>query len=185
MMSAKSAATIERRARSASGSIVSFSSVDASCIASPTNRSRVIEHRVLRQPVRERVAQEERRREVLDLAGREQQRPLAVDRELEPREKPRVVARRGRCVVLAHVAELVADAERRAFEDRLLRHGDLRYGSRRIRPPDRLGERLDDDLVDVHVRRAREREHDAVGDVLGRQRIDALVDRGAPCPRRP
>ena len=41
--------------------------------------------------------------------------------------------------------------------------------------PARLGERLDDDLVHVHVQRPREREEDAVGDVLGRQRLDALV----------
>ncbi len=41
----------------------------------------------------------------------------------------------------------------------------------------RLGERLDHDLVDVHVQRAREREEDAVGDVVRGQRLDALVRR--------
>ena len=49
------------------------------------------------------------------------------------------------------------------------------YWSRRMRPAARLGERLDDDLVHVHVQRPRQREEDAVGDVLRRQRLDALV----------
>src|SRR5437016_5295906 len=41
----------------------------------------------------------------------------------------------------------------------------------------RLRLRLDYDLVDVHVERAREREHDALGDVVGLERVDALVHR--------
>ena len=46
---------------------------------------------VRQQPSRRRVAQEEGRREVLDLAGRERQRAHAVDRREQPREKSRVV----------------------------------------------------------------------------------------------
>ena len=94
------------------------------------------QHRVERQAVRERVAEKVRGREVLDGAGREQQGPLAVDRELEPREKARVVGEEPVRRV-AHVAELVADAEGGAFEDRLLRHGiraTARAGSARPTP---------------------------------------------------
>src|SRR3954447_21793359 len=69
---------------------------------------------------RDRVTQEERSREVFDRAGREEQRPLAVDRQVELGEAPRVVDEEP--VRLLHdVAELVEDAEGRAFEDRLLR----------------------------------------------------------------
>src|SRR2546423_5387557 len=39
-----------------------------------------------------------------------------------------------------------------------------------------LGEGLDDELVDVHVRGPGDRKEHAVGDVLGRQRFHALVD---------
>ena len=46
---------------------------------------------VLAEAARERVAQVEGGREVLDLAGREQQRPLAVHAQLEPGEEARVV----------------------------------------------------------------------------------------------
>ena len=63
-----------------------------------------------------RVAQVERGREVLDLVGREQQRRLAVDRQLEDGQEADVLgeepARRP-----AEVAAVVADAERRALED--------------------------------------------------------------------
>ena len=45
--------------------------------------------------------------------------------------------------------------------------------------------RLDDDLVDVHVPRPRDRPHDAVRDVLRRQRVDSLVDRRRLARRRP
>ena len=92
--------------------------------------------RVLRQPAGERVAEVERRREVLDLAGREQQRLLAVHGQPQQREEARVAARRSPAVVAADVAELVADAEGRALEDRQ-RHG-LRRSSRRIAAAARL-----------------------------------------------
>jgi hypothetical protein len=72
---------------------------------------------VLREVARDRVAEEERGRVVLDFAGREEERALAVDRQREQREEARVVreeaARRP-----AEVAVRVADAEIRAFEDR-------------------------------------------------------------------
>src|SRR5207253_9567769 len=77
---------------------------------------------VLLQPARERVAQEERGREVLDLAGREQQRPRAVDRQLQVREEARVLGEEPVRLRAADVAELVADAEGRALEDRELAH---------------------------------------------------------------
>ena len=127
--------------------------------------------RVERQRVRQRVAQEERGGEVLDGAGREEQRPLAVDRQAQPREKARVVGEQP-VRRLADVAELVGDAERRAFENGELRH----YGVAHDAPAGGLVARLHDDLVHVHVPRAREREEDAVGDVLRRERVDALVD---------
>src|SRR5919106_1123159 len=41
-----------------------------------------------------------------------------------------------------------------------------------------LRERLDHQLVDVHVRRAGQREEDAVGDVVRGHRLDAAVDGG-------
>ena len=128
--------------------------------------------RVLGEPVDRRVAKVEHGREVIDLAGREQQRRLAVHGQPEEREKPRVAGEEA-ARLLGDVTALVADAERRALEDR-----ERHLLVRRMRPPLRLGQRLDDDLVDVHVERAREREEDAVGDVLGSERIDALVDRG-------
>jgi hypothetical protein len=71
---------------------------------------------VLLEAAREGVAEVERRREVLDLAGREQQRPLAVHAQLEPREEPGVVGEEARREA-AQVADLVADAERRPLED--------------------------------------------------------------------
>src|SRR6185503_16722949 len=77
--------------------------------------------RVVRQPAGERVAEEERGREVLDLARREEQRRLAVHGQPQEREKPRVVGEEpGRAA--ADVPPLVADAERRALENRE-RHG--------------------------------------------------------------
>src|SRR5262249_59226483 len=39
-----------------------------------------------------------------------------------------------------------------------------------------LVDRVDGELVDVDVGRARDREEHAVGDVLGPERVDALVD---------
>jgi hypothetical protein len=78
----------------------------------PGNR----EH-VLRQPVPHRVAEIERCRKVLDLPGREEERPEPVHAQLEAGEETRVLgeeaARR-----LDEVAEVVADAERRPLEDR-------------------------------------------------------------------
>ena len=68
---------------------------------------------------------------------------------------------------------LVADAERRPLEDRQ-RHVESVADDARAA---RLRERLHDDLVDVHVRRPGQGEEDAVGDVVGHDRVDALVDR--------
>ena len=129
---------------------------------SPTKRSRVIEHLVLPQSAGERVPQEERGREVLDLARGERQRRRAVDRQLQPREEARVVGEQTARLV-ADVAEVVADAEGRSFEDR-------EHQSRTMRVPDACASAIDDDLVDVHVRRPRDREEDAVRDVLGAHR---------------
>ena len=71
----------------------------------------------VRRQLRARVAQVERGREVLDPVGREQERPLAVDRELEDGEEADVLgeepARRP-----AEVSAGVADAECRSLEDR-------------------------------------------------------------------
>ena len=55
--------------------------------------------------------------------------------------------------------------KRRAFEDRQ-RHEPAATAAEDAAAA-RLRQRLDDDLVDVHVQRAGEREQDAVGDVLG------------------
>ena len=126
--------------------------------------------RVLRQAAGERVAQEEGRREVLDLARREQQRRGAVDGQAEPREEARVVGEQA-LRLAGDVATLVADAEGRAFEDR-----QGHQASRTIRAGRRLRERLDHELVDVHVRRPSEREEHALGDVVGRERLDVRVD---------
>src|SRR5205809_3550398 len=84
----------------------------------------------MREPVAERVPQIERRREVLDLPRRQQQRPLAVDRQHEPREEARVVGEEA-ARLAGHVAAVVADAERRAFED-----GDHALAPRRMLPPE-------------------------------------------------
>ena len=143
---------------------------------SPTKRSRAIESDVLPQPAGERVAQVERRREVLDLAGREQQRRAPLIVSAQPREEARVLAeeavRRGRSMS----PTLVADAERRAFEDRERQHGYARAID--ARHPLDWCERLDDDLVDVHVRAGRvsaKRTQSAMSS--GVSGVDALVDR--------
>ena len=84
---------------------------------------------VLLESIHERVAEIERGRVVLDRPGGEQQRLLAVHRQPEERKEARVL-REEAARLLADVASLVADAERRALEDRQ-RH----YWSRRMRPP--------------------------------------------------
>ncbi len=78
---------------------------------------------VLLQVAGKRVPQEEGGREVLDLARREQERAGAVDREDAAGEEASVVGEEahGRPV---EVAALVANAERRAFQDRQ-GHGTL------------------------------------------------------------
>ena len=127
--------------------------------------------RVAWQAVRGAVAEVERRPEVLDAAGREQERRRAADSEDESREEAGVVreepARLG-----GDVPAVVADAEGRSFEDR-------EHYERAAHDPAaaRLGEGLDHHLVDVHVQRPREREEDAVRDVVRGQRLDALVRR--------
>src|SRR5207237_1805831 len=64
--------------------------------------------------------------------GREQQGPLGVDRHVQGREEACVLCEQA-LHVRAEVAELVADAKRRAFENaELLGHGQLRI----IRAPD-------------------------------------------------
>ena len=130
--------------------------------------------RVLRETVGQRVAKVERRRGVLDLAGGEQERRLAVHGQPEEREVPGVLGEEA-AGLLGDVAALVADAEGRSLEDRERHHLILVPEDP---PAARLGQRLDDDLVDVDVQRSRQREEDAVGDVLGGERLDALVDGG-------
>ena len=78
------------------------------------------------------VAHEERGREVFDAPGGEQQRPLPVDGHVQGREEPGVF-REQAFDVRVEVAQLVADAERRSFEDaELLGHDQLRI----IRAPE-------------------------------------------------
>src|SRR6185312_14888870 len=86
--------------------------------------------RVLRQAAGRRVAQVERRREVVDLARREEQRSGAVHGQPEDGEEARVAGEEA-ARLFVDVAALVGDAERRAFQDGE-RHG---YGRRRMRPP--------------------------------------------------
>src|SRR5712691_8497980 len=74
-------------------------------------------HLVLAQSADERIAEIERRGEVFDLARRQRQRCRAVHRQLQPRQEA-CVLREEAARHLADVAELVADAEGRAFEDR-------------------------------------------------------------------
>ena len=78
------------------------------------------------------------------------------------RERKRVSSAKRPLVSLADVAEVVADAEGRSFEDRE-RHSIVADDA----GAGRLRERHHDDLVHVHVRRPRDREEDAVRDVLG------------------
>ena len=172
---ASSSAELERERLHATGSgrsIVVLHAVADEALA----RDR---ERVLRQPAGERVAQVERGGEVLDLARREQQRPLAVDGQPQQREEARVVreqaaASRSRC----------RRARRRCRRSSLRGSSDAIRRRRTIRTARRLGERLDDDLVDVHVRRPREREEDAVGDVLGGRAARRSRRPRAPSPRR-
>jgi hypothetical protein len=76
---------------------------------------------VLLEPAGERVAKEERRGEVLDLAGREQQRPDTVHLQAQHREEARVL-RVEPVRAAVDVADVVANAEGRALEDGQLRH---------------------------------------------------------------
>ena len=71
---------------------------------------------VRRQAARRRVAQEERGREVLDLAGRERHRPLAVDGQSEAREEAGVVGVEP-VRALVNCAVVGADAKSRSIED--------------------------------------------------------------------
>ena len=73
--------------------------------------------RVGREAAGRGVAQVERRGEVLDHAGREQQRLRAVDRQAQQREEAGVLGEQPLGLAV-DVAQLVADAERRALEDR-------------------------------------------------------------------
>src|SRR5450759_1558201 len=71
---------------------------------------------------------------------------------------------------------------RRPGEARPTRHGEqvlgpALWGLARDHPGGGLSHGADDDLVDVHVRRPRDREDDAVGDVFGGQRLQAVIDR--------
>ncbi len=118
--------------------------------------------RVLRQARDDGVAEVERRREVLDLPGREQERADAVDPQLEPGEEARVLGEEPAREAV-EVADLVADAEGRSLEDR---QPPSTPSSAHDAGAARLGERLHHDLVDVHVRRPRQREQDAVGDLV-------------------
>ena len=88
---------------------------------------------VLLETTCERVAHEERGGEVLDLVRREQQRALAVDGEPEAREEPRVLGEEALALVV-EVTDLVADAERRAFEDSQL--SGHQVSLRTMRPPE-------------------------------------------------
>jgi len=74
-----------------------------------------------REILRQRIPEEERGGVVLHGSRGEEQRAPAVERQLQPGEKARVVDEEP-VRLLADVAELVADAECGAFEDRLLRH---------------------------------------------------------------
>ena len=78
-------------------------------------------HGVEREVLRQRIPEEERCGVVLDRARREQERSPAVERQLQPREETCVVDEEP-VRLLADVPELVADAEGRALENRLLRH---------------------------------------------------------------
>ena len=76
---------------------------------------------VLLEPAGERVPEEERGREILDLAGGKEQRPRPVQLQPQYGEAARVFAVEAvRAAV--DVADVVADAEGRALEDRQLRH---------------------------------------------------------------
>ena len=72
---------------------------------------------VLLEAACDRVPEIEGGRVVLDLVGRELERPLAVDREDPAREKARVVREEAHHRV-GDVSALVRDAERRAFQNR-------------------------------------------------------------------
>ena len=78
-------------------------------------------HGVERKILRQRIPQEERGGVVLDRARGEQKRPPAVERQLQPREEARVVHEEP-VSLLTHVAQLVADAEGRPFENGLFGH---------------------------------------------------------------
>jgi uncharacterized membrane protein len=81
----------------------------------------------------QRIAHEERRREVLDLVGRQEQRPLPVDGQLQRREKPGVLGEETFDVAV-EVAEQVANAEGRAFENAEFAAHQL--SDRSMRPPE-------------------------------------------------
>ena len=72
---------------------------------------------VLLEAARDRVAEVERCREVLDLVGGEPERSLAVDREDPAREEARVVGEEAHHGV-GDISALVRDAERRPLENR-------------------------------------------------------------------
>ena len=99
-----------------------------SCIESPTKRERPIESVSCGSVSIGTVAQEEGGRVVLDLVRRQEQRQASFDREPEDGEVARVVGEEAAGLV-PEVAALVADAERRALEDRERHGGRLSIGS--------------------------------------------------------
>ena len=110
--------------------------------------------RIARQPVGGSVPEVEGRPEVLDAPRREEERGGAADPQHEPREEARVVR------------EEAARVRRRCRRGRPRCRTSIPRGSCSMRSASRvrndpaaarLCERLDHDLVDVHVQRARER----------------------------
>ena len=142
-MSAKSAADLERRARTRPAPSPWFWTITWSCMPSPTKRSRAIESLSCASPPasglrRKNAAEKYSTFPDESSSGRS---PLTVSRK---RERKRVSSAKKPLVVVAEVAALVADAERRALEDRQRRslRGAVRVaGFQRRRRARRIGSR--------------------------------------------
>src|SRR3954454_10217208 len=167
-MSAKSAPTSIASSK-ATASMLSLTTRIVSCIPSPTKRSRRIESASWGRPSpgRLRMKKAAEKYSILSEVSSRGRSPLTVS--------------------LRHERKRVSSAKRpstlpwrspSSSQMQNVAPSRMRSCSAIAQDPPttRLRERLDDDLVHVHVRRPGDGEEDALGDVLRLHRLDPLVD---------
>src|SRR5919198_2375818 len=167
-MSAKSAPTSTASSNSA-GSMLSLTTRIVSCIPSPTNRSRLIERTSCASPspggLRMKNAAE--KYSILSEVSSSGRSPLIVSFRAERKR-----------VSSANSPSTLPWRSPSSSQMQNVAPSRMRSCSGTAHDPRTAGlrQRLDHDLVHVHVRRPGDREENALGDVLARHRLDPLVD---------